>query len=110
MRKKSLPEVIIRAVMSLYHEAKIKVQVESKSSQEFLVQIGVHQGSVLPPLPFAVAVNVILENARERLTNEILYADDFVLMSENKENLKEKFLKWKGAPDSKGLKVNLKKT
>ena len=64
----------------------------------------------MPPLPFAVAVNVILENARERLTNEILYADDLVSMSENIENLKEKFLKWKGALDSKGLKVNLKKT
>ena len=31
-------------------------------------------------------------------------------MSESKENLKEKFLKWKEAFESKGLKVNLKKT
>ena len=30
-------------------------------------------------------------------------------MSENIENLKEKFLKWKEAFDSNGLKVNLKK-
>ena len=41
--------------------------------------------------------------------NEILYAD-LVLMSESIENLKEKFLKWKKAFDSKELKVNLKKT
>ena len=31
-------------------------------------------------------------------------------MSENIENLKEKLLKWKEAFESKGLKVNLKKT
>ena len=45
------------------------------------------------PLLFAIAVDVILENTREGLMNEILYADDLVLMSESKENLKEKFFK-----------------
>ena len=44
------------------------------------------------------------------LINEILNADNFVLMSESIENLKEKFLKWKEAIESKGLKVNFKKT
>ena len=82
----------------------------SKLSQEFLVQVGVEQGSVLSPLLFAIAVNVITENAREGLMNEILWADDLVLMSEGIENLKKKFLKWKDAFESKGLMVNLKKT
>ena len=74
MRKKGLPEVIVRAVMSLYHGAKTKVRVGSELSQEFLVQADVHQASVLSPLLFAIAVDVILENAREGLMNEILYA------------------------------------
>ena len=89
--EKGLPEVIVRVVMSLYHGAKAKVRVGSELSPEFLVQVGVHQGSVLLPLLFAIAVNVILENAREGLMNEILYADDLVLMSESMENVKEKF-------------------
>ena len=42
--------------------------------------------------------------------NEILFADDLVLISKSIDNLKEKFLKWKEAFKSKGLKVNLKKT
>ena len=74
-----------------------------------MVQVGVHQGSELLPLLFAIAVNEISEDAREGLMNKILYADDLVLMSESMENLKEKFLKWKEAFESKGLKVNLKK-
>ena len=52
---------------------------------------------------FAIAVD-------EKLINEILYADDLVLMRENIENLKEKFFNWKEAFESKGLKVDLKKT
>ena len=76
MRKKGLPEVIKGVVMSLYHGAKTKVGVGSELSPEFLVQVGVHQESVLSPLVFAIAVDVISENAREGLMNEILYADD----------------------------------
>ena len=110
MKKKGLPEIIVRAVMSFYHGAKTKVQVGSELSQDILVQVGVHQGSVLSPLLFEIVVHVISENAREGLMNEILYADDLVLMSESMENLKEKFLQWKEAFESKGLKVNLKKT
>ena len=82
----------------------------SESSEEFLEQVSVHQGSVLLPLLFAITVHVISENARKGLMNEILYADDLVLMSKSIENLKKKFLKWKETVESKGLKVNLKKT
>ena len=35
MRKKSLLEVIVRAIMSLYHGAKTEVRVGSESSEEF---------------------------------------------------------------------------
>ena len=66
--------------MSLYHGAKTKVQVGFELSQEFLVQVGVHQGSVLFSLLFAIAVGVILENKREGLMNETLYADNLVLI------------------------------
>ena len=110
MKKKALPEIIVRAVMSLCHGAKKKVRVGSKLSEEFLVQVGVHQRSVLSPLIFEVAVDVISENEREGLMNKILYADNLILMSESMENLKVKFLKWKEVFESKGLKVNLKKT
>ena len=54
MRKKGLPEV-----MSLYHGAKMRVRVGFELSEKFLVQVGVHQGSVLSPLLFAIAVDVI---------------------------------------------------
>ena len=79
-------------------------------SEEFWVQVDLHQGIVLLPLLFALAVDVFLENAREGLLNEFLYVDNLVLMSANIENLKEKFLKWKEAFESKRLKMNLKKT
>ena len=60
MRKKGLSEVSVRTVMSLYYGAKTKVLVESELCEEYMVQVGVHQGSVLSPLLFAIAVNVTM--------------------------------------------------
>ena len=36
--------------------------------------------------------------------------DELVLLNESMENLRKKFLKWKEAFETKGLKVNLNKT
>ena len=63
-----------------------------------------HHGSVISPLIFAVVVDAVTEHARKGLLNEILYADDLVLMRENLEDLR------RGAWESKGMKGNIRKT
>ena len=65
---------------------------------------------MLSPLLFAIVVDVITENARRGVVNELLYADDLVIMIETMENLKERFWNWKDTLKSKGLKVNTKKS
>ena len=91
MRKKGLSEAMGRAVMSLYDGAKTRVRVGSAYSEEFEVKVGVHQGSVLSPLLLAILVDVITENARRGVVNELLHADDPVLMSKTMEDLEERF-------------------
>ena len=110
MRKNGLSEVIVWAFMSLYDGAKTRVWVGSAYSEEFKVNAGVHQRSVLPPLLFTIVVDVITENATRGVVNELLYADDLVIMSEDMEDLKERFWNWKDVLESKGLKVNARKT
>ena len=104
MRKKGLSEVMVWAVMSLYDGAKTQVRVG------FEIKVSAHQGSVLSPLLFAIVVDVITENARRDVVNELLYVDDLVIMSEDMEDLKKRFWNWKGALESKGLKVHIRKT
>ena len=45
---------------------------------------------MLLPLLFAIVVDVITENVRD-VVNELLYAGDLVLVSEDMEDLKERF-------------------
>ena len=74
------------------------------------VKGGVHQESVLSPLLFAMVVDVVIENARRAVVNELLYADNLVLVSETMKYLNSRFWNWKGAAECKGLKVNTRKT
>ena len=56
-----MQEVFIRSVMSQYEGAKTRVRVDSMSSEELDVKVGIHQGSVLLPFLFAVVVDVVTE-------------------------------------------------
>ena len=99
----------MRALISLYEDAKTRVSAGLELSEEFEVKVGVRQGSVLSPLLFAIVADLVTENVRNGLMSEMLYADDMALTSETMEGLREKFWKWKDAFESKGLKVNLGK-
>ena len=58
MRKRGIPvEVMVTAVVSLYEGAKTRVRFGLELSEEFEMKVGVHQGSVLPPLVFAIVVD-----------------------------------------------------
>ena len=57
LRKKGIPYGLVRSVMSLYDAAKTRVRVDSGLSEEFEVNVGMHQGSVLSPFPFAVVMD-----------------------------------------------------
>ena len=63
---------------------------------------GVHQGSALSPLLFAIVVDVVTESVRSGSMSEMLYADDLVLTSKTLVGLRKKFWKWKEAFESKG--------
>ena len=49
--------------MCLHNEAKAK---------KILVQVGVHQASVVSPLLCAIAMNRVIENAKEGVMNKVL--------------------------------------
>ena len=109
MRKKEIPYFFIKSVMSLYEVVKTWVWVDSELSEEFEVKVGMHQWSVLSPFLLQLWWMFSL-NGHERVLSELLYADDLVLMSETIEGLRNKFIKWRKAFESKGLNVNLGKT
>ena len=110
MIKKGIPQALVGAVISLYKGARTKLNVAAHLSEEFEVNVGVHQGSVLSPLLFTIVVDVGTNEIKEGMLQEILYADDIVLIAEIMAELYENYYDRKIALEGKGLKVNLTKT
>ena len=107
LRKKLVPERLFQAVMSMYKEAKTRVQVGGGHSEEFDVGVGVHQGSVLSPFLFSIVLDVLSEEGRKGVLYELLYADDLVLMAETVEELEADFIHWKAALKRKDRRLTL---
>ena len=91
MRKKGIPDVLVRSVLSLYLRAKTRVGVDSEPSEEYEAKVRMHQGCVLSPFLFALVIDVVTELAGEGALSELLYAGDIVLTSETIEGLWDKF-------------------
>ena len=73
------------------------------------MKVGLHQGSVLSPLLFAVVMDVVFSETRSGLPSELLYANDLVLMALTIEQLR-RVAEWRDSLLDKGLKVNAGKS
>ena len=110
LRRVGVDEWLISIIKAMYVGVTTSVRTRSGQSEEFEVKVGVHQGSVLSPLLFAIVLEAVSKEFRTGLPWELLYADDLVLMAESEELLKDKIRVWKEGMEARGLKVNVAKT
>ena len=59
LRKVGLPEWIVDVIMVMYQKARRQARVNNLFSDEFTVQVGVHQGSVLSTLLFIIVLEAL---------------------------------------------------
>ena len=67
-------------------------------------------GSVLSHFLFGIVIDVVTELTSKAVFSELLITDDLVLLNDAIDGLRNKFLKWKEAFETKSLKVNSGKT
>ena len=95
--------------MNMYQEVLSQVKVEGEDSKKFAVRVGIHQGSILLLLIFAVVMAVVTQEVAKE-GRALMYAEDPVLICETKEEATQRFVAWRNTLESKGLKMNISKT
>ena len=95
MRKLGIDEWLVRLVQSMYKDVRSRVRVGDGYSEVFGVGVGVHQGSVLSPLLFIIALEALSREFRTGCPWEMLYADDLMISAESMEELLVKVQTWK---------------
>ena len=78
-------EWIVRLIQSMYANARSCIRIGEGCSEEFQVNVGVHQGSVLSPLFFSIVLEALSREFRSGVPWEDLYADDLVIITESLE-------------------------
>ena len=95
LRWMGIPGAEVRMVEGTYE--KTTVVVAEGASEEFEVNIGLRQGSVLSPLLFIAVLDLISRKTVVKdAMKKLLYADDLALVANGKQELQETLEEWNG--------------
>ena len=88
-------ESLIKIVQSMYRNARSQVRVNGTFSDDFLVQGGLHQGSISNPFLFIIVLEALSREIRLGCPDKLLYVNDLALGSQTFESLKRRLEAWK---------------
>ncbi|KAK3536393.1 hypothetical protein QTP86_008847 [Hemibagrus guttatus] len=110
MRKSGVAEKYVRVVQDMYERSRIVVRCAVGQTEEFKVEVGLHQGSALSPFLFAIVMDQLSEEVRQESPWTMMFADDIVICSESREQVEENLERWRFALERRGMKVSRSKT
>ncbi|KAK3556402.1 hypothetical protein QTP70_007982 [Hemibagrus guttatus] len=110
MRKSGVAEKYVRVVQDMYERSRTVVRCAVGQTEEFNVEVGLHQGSALSPFLFAIVMDQLSEEVRQRSPWTMMFADDIVICSESREQVEENLERWRFALERRGMKVSRSKT
>ncbi|KAK3545731.1 hypothetical protein QTP70_011343 [Hemibagrus guttatus] len=110
MRKSGVAEKYVRVVQDMYERSRTVVRCAVGQTEEFNVEVGLHQGSALSPFLFAIVMDQLSEEVRQESPWTMMFADDIVTCSESREQVEENLERWRFALERRGMKVSRSKT
>ncbi|KAK3540457.1 hypothetical protein QTP70_031008 [Hemibagrus guttatus] len=97
MRKSGVAEKYVRVVQDMYERSRTVVRCAVGQTEEFKVEVGLHQGSTLSPFLFAIVMDQLSEEVRQESPWTMMFADDIVICSESREQVEENLERWRFA-------------
>ncbi|KAK3514184.1 hypothetical protein QTP70_005264 [Hemibagrus guttatus] len=110
MRKPGVAEKYVRVVQDMYERSRTMVRCAVGQTEEFKVEVGLHQGSALRPFLFTMVMDQLSEEVRQESPWAMMFADDIVICSESREQVEENLERWRFALERRGMKVSRSKT
>ncbi|KAK3517536.1 hypothetical protein QTP70_012618 [Hemibagrus guttatus] len=106
MRKSGVAEKYVRVVQDMYERSRTVVRCAVGQTEEFKVEVGLHQGSALSPFLFAMVMDQLSEEVRQESPWTMMFADDIVICSESREQVEENLERWRFALERRRMKVS----
>ncbi|KAK3539467.1 hypothetical protein QTP70_008494 [Hemibagrus guttatus] len=97
-------EKYVSVVQGMYERSRTVVRCAVAQTEEFKVEVGLHQGSVLSPFLFAMVMDQLSEEVRQESPWTMMFADDIVICSESREQVEENLERWRYVLERRGMK------
>ena len=113
--RKGIPEQVRETLMEVYSGATTRISIGEKVTRQIKIRAGVKQGHPLSPLLFNLIIDELLEKLKKskvgiKIREELLYcitfADDLVLLTEDRIHMQMLIEASKEFLDEKGLQAN----
>ncbi|KAK3543381.1 hypothetical protein QTP70_018399 [Hemibagrus guttatus] len=103
MRKSGVAENYVRVVQNMYERSRTVVRCAVGQTEEFKVEVGLHQGLALNPFLFAMVMDQLSEEVRQESPWTMMFADDIMICSESREQMEENLERWRDGRDTDAL-------
>ena len=121
MEADGLPTKLLKIIRCMYSVTKSRVRAYGTTTDDFIVNTGVRQGSIQSPVMFNYAVDWVLKTSKCEKhgvlvgadgfrVSDLDYADDIALLAETESDMQQMIDSLKLQCDRIGLKINTGKT
>jgi len=104
--KKGVLIKYIDIIRDMYDGVVINIRTCGGITSDFLIIIGLHQGSALSPFSFAILMDELTRAIQDEIPWCMLFADDNVLIDETRAAVNAKLELWRQTLESRGFKLS----
>jgi hypothetical protein len=110
LQKHKVSSKYITLIKYMYDNVVTSVQTSDGDTNDFSINIGLHQGSALSPYLFALVMNEVTRDIQGGIPWCMLFTDDVVLVDESRTEVDQKLELWRRTLETKGFRLSRSKT
>jgi hypothetical protein len=97
-------------IKDMYDNVVTSVRTSNGDTNDFPINIGLHQGSALSPYLFALVMDEVTRDIQCGIPWCMLFADDVVLVDESRTGVDQKLGLWRRTLEANGFRLSRYKT
>jgi hypothetical protein len=110
LQKHKVSTKYITLIKDMYDNVVTSVRTSDGDTNDFPINIGLHQGSALSPYLFALVMDEVTRDIQGGIPWCMLFADDVVLVDESMTGVDQKLELWRRTLEAKGFRLSRPKT
>jgi hypothetical protein len=95
LRKHKVSSKYITLINDMYDNVVTSVQISDRYTNDFLINIGLHQGSALSSYLFGLVMDEVIRDIQGGIPWYMLFVDDVILVDESRTGVDQKLELWR---------------